>query len=329
MLNYVLIKRGDKVESRHRIHAAVLDKSSKLIASVGNPDFATYFRSSAKPFQTLALFRSGVVNSFDFTEKEIVLVTASHNGEDFHVEGVRSLLGKIGLDESYLKCGFHLPYYPAAVKKFYREKHSPSPLFNNCSGKHAGMLAACVHNNFELATYLNPNHPHQQKILEIVAEFCELFSREIKIAVDGCGVPVYYLTLTQMAKMNVKFASATETAVKRIKNALIAHPEYLAGTKRFDTEFIQTTKGQVIAKVGAEAIQSFIFFEPEPLGIVVKCEDGQFRGAESAAIEILKQLGLLSEKKLEKLKKFWRPDLTNHSGKIVGKMVPDLEVICC
>ena len=326
MSNYISVERGGKLESRHQIHAAVFDSSEQLVASIGNPDFLTYFRSSAKPYQTLTLFRTGVIDHFNFCDLEISLITASHNGEKFHVEEVRKMLLKIGLDESYLKCGFHPPYFPSTSEELYASKRKQSPIYNNCSGKHSGMLAACVFHDYNLKTYLQQDHPHQKSIKKIVAEFSGLVEEKIQVAIDGCGVPAFYLSLSQMAKMNVKFALSSEPAIQRIRNSIVNYPEYLAGTDRFDTEFIRVLNGRAITKVGAEAIQSFIFFEPEPFGVVVKCEDGNFRGVESAAIEILRQLKLISEKESEKLKNFWKPELKNHVGTVVGEITPELEV---
>jgi L-asparaginase II len=323
---YILIKRGEKVESRHTIHAAVVDEHCRLIAQVGNPDFTTYFRSSAKPFQTLALFRSQVIDYFDFSDKEIALITSSHNGQDFHIEGVRSILHRIGVNESDLLCGFHPPYFPAATETFYRKNRPPSPIYNNCSGKHAGMLAACQYHQYDKKTYLLPNHPHQLLIRNLLSELVEEPMDKQHIAIDGCGVPAFYLSLYQMAKMNVKFMISEALYAQRISNAIFNFPEYLAGTNRFDTDFVRVMQGKAITKVGAEAIQSFLFFEPKPLGIVVKCEDGQFRGVESAAVEILVQLHLITQNEANQLQKYWRPRLKNHAGTTVGQIIPDIEV---
>jgi len=324
--NYVLVKRGNRVESRHCIHAAVVNKHNELVAKVGNPHFSTYFRSSAKPYQTLALFRSGVIDHFDFSEKEIALISSSHNGEDFHVGGVRKILKQTGTKEIDLKCGYHPPYFQSAAEKLYQQKQEKNPIYNNCSGKHAGMLAACVYHNYDLLTYLKPDHPHQKLIRNIVSEFSEIPFNDLNIAIDGCGVPVFYLSLAQMANMNVKYVMNQEKAIKRIFNAIIKYPEYLAGTDRFDTEFIRILQDRAITKVGAEAIQSFMFLEPEPLGVVIKNEDGQFRGVESASIEILLQLKLITETEAENLRKFWRPRLKNHAGTLVGEIIPDIEI---
>jgi len=324
--NYISVQRGGKLESRHQIHAAVFDSNQQLTASVGNPDFLTYFRSSAKPYQTLTLFRTGVIDHFNFSDLEISLITASHNGENFHVEAVRNILAKIGLDESYLKCGFHLPYFPKATEEFYTRKSESSPIYNNCSGKHAGMLAACIFHNYDLTTYLQPDNPHQKSIKKVVAEFSQLSEDKIQVAIDGCGVPVFYLSLSQMAKMNVNFSISSEPAIQKIRSSIVNFPEYLAGTNRFDTDFIRVFSGRAITKVGAEAIQSFIFFDPQPFGIVVKCEDGNIRGVETAAVEILRQLKLISMEEIEKLRNFWKPKLKNHVGTIVGEIIPELEV---
>lgn len=327
MQNTVLITRGGKLESRHTIHAVVLDARKRLVAYTGDPDFPTFFRSSAKPFQTLALFRTGVMDHFGFSESEIALMTASHNGEEFHIRGVRRLLGRIGVSEGQLRCGFHPPYYPRAAQSFYARNTPPSPVYNNCSGKHAGMLAACVCHHYDLDTYMLPDHPHQRVIKDVIAEFSQVPVSQIEVGVDGCGVPAFYLSLRQMAWMNVNFALSQEDAILRLRNALVHHPEYLAGTDRFDTIFIQTLAGKALTKVGAEAIQSFIFFEPEVYGVVVKCEDGTRRGVEAAAVEVLLQMELISEEEANHLRPFWRPVIRNHSGTEVGEIVPHITLI--
>ncbi len=326
MENIVEVLRGGRVESRHVIHAAATDGRGNLIASLGDPDFATYFRSSAKPFQTLTLFRSGVIDHFDFSEREVAVITASHSGEEFHVQLVRKILQRIGASEADLQCGFHPPLDPGAAQKFFAEHRMPSPIYNNCSGKHAGMLAACKMHGYELKTYTEPEHPHQVKIRETIAEFAGLSPEEIGIAKDGCGVPVFYLTLRQMARMYSLLAASSDPDIVRLRNAMMHYPECIAGTGRFDTVFMRLMGGRAISKTGAEGVQSVAFISPRPVGVALKAEDGGRRGVESATVAFLLQLGLISKKEAEALSKFWKPDILDHSGKKAGQIRPKIRM---
>jgi len=325
--NFVEVLRGGKLESRHTVHAVVMDADDNVRAYLGNPDLPTYFRSSAKPFQTLALFRTGVADYFDFSDREIALITASHNGEDFHIALVRQILRKIGANEADLRCGFHPPMYAAAAQKFYAEHRMPSPVYNNCSGKHAGMLAACKALGYEISRYLEPDHPHQRAILRIIAEFSGVAEENIHTGVDGCGVPVFYLTLRQMARMYARFAASGEPAVVRIRTAMMRYPEYVAGTGRFDTVFMRLMAGRAFSKTGAEGVQGVAFLSPEPLAILAKSEDGQRRGVEPAVVEIMRQLKLISEKEVRQLRRFWKPDILNHAGRKVGSVRPRIRMV--
>ncbi len=148
----------------------------------GDPGFTTFLDFSAKPFQMPALFRSGVVGHFSFSDQDIALFTASHNGGNFHIDGVRKILRQTGLDETFLKCGFHPPYDQKALEKFYAVHSDPSPIYNNCSGEHAGMPAAYVLHNDDLATYSEPDDPHQRLIKQIVSGFSEISAVKIETA---------------------------------------------------------------------------------------------------------------------------------------------------
>ena len=326
MKNFVEVLRGGKLESRHTIHAAVVDSSDNLRASLGNPDLPTYFRSSAKPFQTLALFRTGVADHFDLSDRELAIITASHNGEDFHIGLVRQILRKIGANEADLRCGFHPPMYGPAAQKFFAENRMPSPIYNNCSGKHAGMLAACKAHNYDLKTYLEPDHPHQRAIRKVIAEFSGVPEGDIHTGVDGCGVPVFYLTLRQMARMYARFAASTEPAVRRVREAMMRYPEWVAGTGRFDTAFMRLLQGRAFSKTGAEGVQSVAFLDPGPIALVAKAEDGQRRGVEPAVVEIMLQLKWISAEEAEALRRFWKPDILNHAGRKVGGVRPKIEL---
>src|SRR5437016_13424296 len=157
----VEVWRGPIVESRHRGHLITIDGQGRIVASLGSPETITYIRSSAKPFQALPLITSGAADRFGFTEREIAIACGSHSGEPVHVETVQSMLRKIGLDESSLKCGVHVPFSAEVARELARNQKQPSGLQNNCSGKHAGMLALAIQLGAPIETYDERTNPVQ------------------------------------------------------------------------------------------------------------------------------------------------------------------------
>jgi len=180
--------RGDTVESIHRGHFIVLDGEGSTVAQAGDPDTVTFYRSSCKFFQAIPLITSGAADAFGFDEEEIALACASHSGQKRHVEVAASMLAKIGLDETALHCGTHLPFYRPAANELIREGKNPSTLHNNCSGKHSGMLAVARKIGADIATYEHLENPVQQQILGIIAKFTEIPLDEIAVGSDGCCV---------------------------------------------------------------------------------------------------------------------------------------------
>jgi len=324
---FVDVLRGGELESRHQIHGVAISATGDILAEIGDPNFSTYFRSSAKPFQALEVVRTGAADEFGLTEKELAVICSSHSGEDFHIETVRGILKKIGLTEESLQCGFHPPIHKTAREAFFREHRQPSPVYNNCSGKHSGMLAVCRLKGWSLETYMSPEHPLQREILGIISDYSELPAREIHLGVDGCGVPVFYLPLKKMARMYAKFFSETDLANQRISKAMTKHPEMVGGTGRFDTDFMRVMGGSVVSKGGSEGLEcSALRQGASMLGFAVKAEDGNERASWPALLEFCRQLGMIEEEKLERLSDFWHPPVKNVAGKIVGEIRPNLEI---
>src|SRR3990172_967488 len=181
------VYRGDTVESVHYGSVAVVDSKGRLIYSAGDPKFFTYLRSSAKPFQTIPVIESGTAENFDFSTKELAIVSGSHNGEKIHVDTVKKILKKVGLSEKYLKCGTHTPLYYTAKNITPKSTQKFSVLQHNCSGKHSGMLAVSKYKSFNPRNYIDPEHPVQRMILKAVAEVCDYPENKIKIGIDGCS----------------------------------------------------------------------------------------------------------------------------------------------
>src|SRR5438067_979702 len=179
----VEVWRGPLVESRHRGHLVAVDGDGCVVAALGAPRTETYIRSSGKPFQAIPLVASGAADRFGFSEKEIAIACGSHSGESTHVETVESMLRKIGLDESALKCGTHDPFDGDVTRELVRDGKKPSVLQNNCSGKHAGMLALALHLGAPSETYDQLSNPVQQEIARSISKFSEVPFEQIAIGI--------------------------------------------------------------------------------------------------------------------------------------------------
>lgn len=328
----VEVWRGPIVESRHRGHLTAVDGRGNTVAELGSPQAVTYVRSSGKPFQALPVIVSGAADRFGFTEQEIAIACGSHSGEAIHVDTVRSMLAKIGLDEGALKCGVHEPFSVAVARELVQTQTPPSVLQNNCSGKHAAMLALALHVGAPAETYDHPNNPVQQAIMKTVAEFSDIPLDQIAIGVDGCGAPVFGIPVRAMALMYARlvappdsFDAATQAACKRIVTAMIDFPEMIGGTKdRLDTELIKAGAGRLISKIGAEGVYTVGVRPcaewPNGLGLALKIEDGDdHRARPPAVIEALRQLNVLAENELSALSSYAPTMITNRRGERVGE----------
>src|SRR5438105_5314562 len=203
----VEVWRGPIVESLHRGHLIAVAGSGEVIASLGAPETFTYLRSSGKPFQAIPLIASGAADRFGFTTQEIAIACGSHSGEPAHVETVQSMLRKIGLGESALKCGVHVPFSAEVARELARNQKQPNVLQNNCSGKHAGMLALANQLGAPSETYDEWTNPVQQEIGKTVSKFSDTPLEEIAIGIDGCGAPVFGVSVKSMALMYARLVS--------------------------------------------------------------------------------------------------------------------------
>ena len=189
----VEVRRGGITESRHRGHIVAVEPDGTIAAYLGAPETVTYLRSSAKPHQAIPLVASGAADRFEFIEEEIALACASHSGEPIHTEVVASMLRKIGLGPEALKCGIHEPFSPEVARRLRETGEQPNVLQNNCSGKHAGMLALALHLGAATETYDEPSNPVQLAIGKTVSQFSGIPIEDIAVGTDGCGVPVLEL----------------------------------------------------------------------------------------------------------------------------------------
>jgi L-asparaginase II len=205
----VEVTRGNIVESVHLGALAVVDASGRLLASLGDPDYATYMRSSSKPLQALPLLEGGGAAAFDLSDAEVAVMCASHSGTDEHVSMVRGLQAKIGVTESDLLCGTHPIGHESTRQAMQARGEAPTPLRHNCSGKHTGFLAQAVLRDLPKGDYINPKHPVQERVIQTFAEMVEFPLDKIAIGVDGCSAPVFGVPLRQAALGFARLADPT------------------------------------------------------------------------------------------------------------------------
>jgi L-asparaginase II len=331
--NLVNVTRGNIVESSHKGHVAVVDSNGKLLYYAGDPSSIVFARSSMKPIQAIPIVETGAADHYHFSDADLSLCCASHNGERMHTDRVLSMLGRAGIGDTCLKCGTHPPRWPDTYKELVLEGKEVTPLYNNCSGKHTGMLVTAQQMNEPLDQYYALEHPVQQRILAAVSEMTEYPKEKIEIGIDGCGVPVHGVPLENLAYGYAKLArpdglpEKRRDAIKRITKAMVTAPEMVGGTDRFCTDFMIVGKGRFIGKAGAEGVYCIGDLETG-LGIALKIEDGNARGAYPAAVEVLKQLDLISEEQIAELLNHYRPKLKNCREEEIGELVADFKLQC-
>ena len=303
--------RGPIVESRHRVHVAVVDATGRLVARAGDPDYSTFWRSAAKPFQALPLAADGVADRFGLGSEELAIACASHSSEPRQVELVREFLKKVGCGERDLLCGPHPPLSEAVAKDYQTRGVRLTAVYSNCSGKHTGMLALARHHGWPTEFYTRPEHPVQQRCLTEVSRWTDVPVQRLGTATDGCGVVCYALPLRNMAVAYARLGSGERGAGPdgahrndgpqrheplpapqfRVIEAMLRHPDLIAGSGRPCTDMMRAHPGRVLTKVGAEGVYSALVI-PESLGIALKVEDGNSEAAALAVAAVLTQLGV-------------------------------------
>ncbi|HVA29195.1 MAG TPA: asparaginase [Candidatus Baltobacteraceae bacterium] len=320
----VNVTRGDLVESVHHVAACAADARGNVIFSDGDIEAPVFLRSSAKPFIAAAALAAGVREAFDLDMREIAVMCASHIGQPFHVEAVASILRKIGLGVDALQCGTHLPYSEESAKMLIRAGEKPSALYNNCSGKHAGILAMCRVTGADIATYLEVEHPVQQAILAFCARLSDDDPATWPLGVDGCGIPVYATGLRSAAMAFARLASLTELesrdamALLAARDAMVSYPEYVAGTGEFDSVLMEAAGGGIACKVGAEGVHGVACI-PQGIGFASKVLDGSSRARPPVTMAALRALGVKAAGATE-LEAFARPIVYNRAGRRVGEI---------
>lgn len=333
-VSLVAILRAGLVESYHIGSVAIANARGELLAWHGDPQTTTFLRSSAKPFQALPLVESGAADRFGLSPQQIALTAASHSGTDRHARMAESILECCGCSEGDLRCGVHTPYDRETARALAAEGREPSPLQHNCSGKHAGMLTLAAFLGQPSETYLDPDQPVQQRILQTFLEMTGLSREQVTIGIDGCSAPNFAVPLHAAATAYARlmdpgeFPPSRQDACERIVQAMTANPELVSGEGRFDTELMRATGGGILSKGGAEGFQGLgipaggLGVESPALGVAIKISDGDAarRATSLTALAVLKEIGALDEQGASQLASFDERELHNYRGLTVGEI---------
>jgi L-asparaginase II len=344
------VGRGKIVESIHYGALAVVDINGKPVAWLGDPHAITFLRSSAKPFQALPFLEQGGQAAYNLTPREIALACASHSGTDEHVAVARSMQMKAGVSEADLLCGVHFPYHEATADAMRERKETPTPNQNNCSGKHTAMLAFArmyEHGNPDSADslpYIDIRHPVQQDILHTFAAMCDFPVGKVEIGIDGCSAPNFAVPLYNAALAYARLCDPEAGHVSGreradachvISSAMMFNPDMVGGPGRFDTRLMEVAQGRLLAKGGAEGYQAIgimpgVLYPDSPaLGIALKISDGdqKSRARPAVALEVLRQLGALSQNELNMLAEFGPVSPVENLRKlVVGEQRPVFQI---
>lgn len=350
MTRLATVYRGNQPESFHNGSIAVVDAHGRVLAFAGDPGLRCCLRSSAKPFQAIPLLEYGGLEEYELTDEEIALTCASHGGEPIHVATAAALLRKGEFDESDLLCGAHLPYDEKALHELRLSGEAPSPLHNNCSGKHAGMLLATQVMDVPSTHYIEPDHPLQVLMRTTLGEFAGLPTEEIPIAIDGCGVPAFFLSLHRAAYAYARLMASRHglpggleryaESATRIVDSMTGFPEYVAGSWSMTTPLMAAFGGELLAKEGAEGFYAMALApslvsqltarlrvaDDAAIGIALKVDDGSMlRGRNPVILRLLEQLGIELGGRPD-LEPYRNWSVYNVAGALVGEVRPEFEL---
>lgn len=334
----VVTYRGDIVENRHQVHAAIVDANGKMLYTVGDPSRVTLIRSAAKPAQALAIIETGASEHFNFNSSDLALMCASHNSEDRHVSQARSMLAKVDAKETDLRCGGHVALSDAVNRAWIKADYTPTAICNNCSGKHVGMIAGAKCLGADVSNYHLSENPMQLLVKRAVEDLTKLKEDEVKWGIDGCNLPAPAIPLYALAQMFGTLAAAADLDedsspqkrsqnLTRIFHAMTQHPELVGGDGRFCTRLMTAFQGSLVGKIGADgcygigiraAEQTKELGTDTAIGIAIKIEDGNIPVLHSAVMEILEQIGIGTPEIRRELADFHHPKLLNTARVEIG-----------
>jgi L-asparaginase II len=314
--------RGNVEECVHYGHICGVDDKRKIVYWTGDPEAVTPLRSSGKPFQAIPVVRHGADERYGFSDAEAAITIGSHRAEPFHVEVLESMLRKTGISEEQLICHPTYPLSVYATEELLRERKPKRSIYHNCSGKHLGILALCKAMGYPTEGYGSLEHPAQQEIVETLAELAEVSREEIGLGTDGCGFPVFSLSLRALAVAYLKLACPDlipnpelRAAVVKIVSRMNAHSEMIAGSDRICSSLLLDPN--IVAKGGAKGVYCFGLKE-ERLAFALKVEDGSEDEWPIIVASILEQIGYRNRQTIERLYALWPVEIRNDNRLVVG-----------
>ena len=309
--------RGDVVESKHRVHAVIADRSGSLNVW-GDRCRPTIPRSAIKTIQALPIVTTGAITGFSVSQDELALACASHSGEPEHVDAVLGWLDRLGLSEDDLECGPDVPLGVAAKKEFYGSRLQPSAVYNCCSGKHAGFLTVAQHLGLSTHGYIERSSPVQELVTDAIATMTDLDLSSVASGHDGCGIPVFALPIERLAfamarlvdptDLDDKTARATIPVVEAAQRAF-----WVSGSGRTEVDVVDKATEPIVIKTGAEGM-FMVGLPDQGLGVALKVADGTSRASQTAIRAVLRHLGVLAPDDAR------RPPLLNKAGRVVGEL---------
>ena len=317
--------RGNWVENRHRGAFAIVDANGAVIASVGNIDHAIFPRSAIKSMQALPIFLREAEGRFHHTDEELALACASHHGEDVHVATVNGLLTRMGLSAGDLECGAHAPTNAAAREALRAAGGVPSPLHNNCSGKHSGMLSVALAMGVPTAGYVVREHAVQKSVRNAVEAVIGESLSEGKCGTDGCSIPTFAAPLRAFAygfarmSTGIGISAQLASASQRLFDAATSHPHLVAGTGHPDTLLMAAFKGRLMQKIGAEGVQCGAIRD-KGWGYAIKCDDGNIAASQAMLAGMLLQFADPDGEQRALLETLARQPIRSVRGAEVGEL---------
>jgi L-asparaginase II len=336
-------------ESAHRGDIVEVDVEGRILRLVGDPERIVTLRSSAKPFGAILLLEAGGGEAFDLSPAEIALMTGSHSGEDLHVRTLQALFRRAGVSQSYIATGTaNMPLDQLTAARLARDGEAPGEIRHMCSGQHAVFILLSRLKGWDPQDYWRSDHPSQAAYRSVVARAFGVDERQLRTAVDGCGIETFAFPLREVARAYATLADPGAIPGKdrraeiaqpltTVRDAMLAHPEMVGGTHdRVDTSLMKAAPGRVVSKSGAEGLRGIAILpgahggssSQAPSGLAVTIEDGDGfdRASGSASIEALHQAGVLDDRALRELARYHRPKAIDPRGNAVGEAVPNFDL---
>ena len=338
--------RNGVEESVHRGAIVEADVAGRILRALGDADRLVTLRSTVKPFGVVAIIEAGGVEAFDLEPAELAMMASSHSGEDLHVRTLQAVFRRAGLSQSLLACGTEgMPLDPLTAARLARDGERPGPIRHMCSGQHAVMLLLSRLAGWNASEYWTDAHPAQVAYRAVVARAFGTAPERLRLAIDGCGVPTYAVTLREVARAYALLAdpaavpdddprSSLAPALVRVRDAMLANPEMVGGRHdRLDTSLMKALPGRVVSKAGMEALRGLAILpgprhgvhEEGATGLAIKIEDGagNDRGSWAASVEALRQAGVIDAQALRMLDRYHRPVLRDPHGRASAEAVAE------